>query len=61
MMAGEGANRLLAGRLSHHRPDGENRRVPDYRMLWNWTALMRFAPFPTINSVLSNAGELRVH
>jgi hypothetical protein len=28
-------------------------------MLWNWTALMRFATFPTINSVLSNAGELR--
>jgi hypothetical protein len=28
-------------------------------MLWNWTALMRFASFPTINSVLSNAGELR--
>jgi hypothetical protein len=33
--------------------------VPDERMLWNWTALMPFAHFPTINSVLSNAVELR--
>jgi hypothetical protein len=33
--------------------------VPDDRMLWKWNALMRFAPFPTINSVLSNAGEFR--
>jgi hypothetical protein len=28
-------------------------------MLWKWTALMRFAPFPTISSLMSNAGELR--
>jgi hypothetical protein len=28
-------------------------------MLWKWIALMRFAPFPTINSVSSNATELR--
>jgi hypothetical protein len=59
LMVGEGANRLRAGRLSRHRPDGESRRVPDDRSLWKGTALMRFAPFPTINSVLSNAAELR--
>jgi hypothetical protein len=34
--------------------------VPDDRMLWKWTAVMRFAHFPTINSVLSNAAELRL-
>jgi hypothetical protein len=28
-------------------------------MLWNWTVLMRFANFPTINSGLSIEGELR--
>jgi hypothetical protein len=28
-------------------------------MLWMWNALMRFAQFPTINSVLSNPGDLR--
>jgi hypothetical protein len=28
-------------------------------MLWKWTDLIRFANFPTINSVISNAGELR--
>jgi hypothetical protein len=28
-------------------------------MLWKGTALMRFAHFPTTNSVLSNAAELR--
>jgi hypothetical protein len=33
--------------------------VPDDRMLWNGTALMRFGRFPTINSVLSNATEPR--
>jgi hypothetical protein len=58
LMAGEGLNRLRAGRLSRHRPDGKCRRVPDDRMLRKWTALMLFAPFPT-NSVLSNAGEFR--
>jgi hypothetical protein len=56
----EGANRLRAGRLSRHRPDGESRRLPDDRMLWKWTNLMRFAHFPTINSVFSNAAELRL-
>jgi hypothetical protein len=50
----------MAGRLSRHRPDGECRRVPDYRMLLKGTALMRYAQFPTINSVLSNAPELRL-
>jgi hypothetical protein len=30
-------------------------------MLWMWTALMRFAHFPAISSVLSNAPELRLH
>jgi hypothetical protein len=58
-MFGEGASRLRVGRLSRHRPDGEKRRVPDDRMLWKGTALMRFAPFLNINSVLSNAAELR--
>jgi hypothetical protein len=28
-------------------------------MLWKWTALMGFAHFPIINSVPSNAAELR--
>jgi hypothetical protein len=28
-------------------------------MLWKWTALMFFAPFPTINSDLSNAAVPR--
>jgi hypothetical protein len=59
LMVGEGANRLWAGSLSRHRPDGEFRRVPDNRMLWKWNALMRFTHFPTINSVLSNAADLR--
>jgi hypothetical protein len=58
-MVGEGANRLRAGRLYRHRPDGESRRLPDDRMLWKGTTLMRFAPFPTINSVFSNVAELR--
>jgi hypothetical protein len=35
--------------------------VPDDRILLKWNALMRFAPFPTINPVLSNAGDLRRH
>jgi hypothetical protein len=50
----------MAGRLSRHRPDGENRGVPDGRMLWKGNAQMRFASFPTINSVLSNAADLRL-
>jgi hypothetical protein len=33
--------------------------MPDGMMLWKWTALMRFASFPTIYSFLSNAGEVR--
>jgi hypothetical protein len=28
-------------------------------MLWKWTALMQFAHFPTINSLMSNAGDLK--
>jgi hypothetical protein len=59
LMLGEGARRLRLGRLSRHRPDDERRRLPDDRMLWKATATIRFAPFPTINSVLSNAAELR--
>jgi hypothetical protein len=59
LMLREGTNRLRAGRFSRHRPEGEIRRVPDDRMLWKWTAMLRFAPFPTNNSVLSNVGELR--
>jgi hypothetical protein len=58
LMVGERAKRLRAGRLSRQRPDGESRRVLDDRMLWKRTALMRFAHFPTINSVSSNAAEL---
>jgi hypothetical protein len=50
-MEGVGANRLRAGRLSRHLPDGESRLVPDDRMLWKWTAVMRFALCPSINSV----------
>jgi hypothetical protein len=34
--------------------------VPEYRMLWKGTALIRFAHFPTINPVLSNAAQLRL-
>jgi hypothetical protein len=56
LMVGEGANRIRAGSLSRHRPVGESRRVPGDRMLWKWTALMLFAPFPTINSFLYNEG-----
>jgi hypothetical protein len=59
LMVGKGANRLMAGRLSCHRPDGESRRVPDDRMLWTGTAVMRFADFHTINSFLSNTVVLR--
>jgi hypothetical protein len=59
-MVVEGANLLMAGRLSRHWPDGESRRVPEDRMLWNGTALLRFAAFPTTNSVVSNAAELRL-
>jgi hypothetical protein len=57
-MVGERTYRLRAGRLSRHGPDREIRRLPDNRMLWEWNALRRFANFPTINTVLSNAGEL---
>jgi hypothetical protein len=34
--------------------------MPDERMLLKGTALLRFAPFPTIKSILSNAAELRL-
>jgi hypothetical protein len=54
LMVWEKANRFRVGRLSRHRPEGESRRVPDDRMLWKCTALVQFALFPTINSVLSN-------
>jgi hypothetical protein len=60
-MLGEGVNRLREGRLSPHQPAGESRRVPDDRIFWKGNALMRFAHFPTFNSVLSNAAELRLH
>jgi hypothetical protein len=55
----EGTNRLRAVSFSRHWPDGESRRVPDYRMLRVCTALKHFAPYATINSVSSNAAELR--
>jgi hypothetical protein len=58
LMVGEGVNRLRAERLSPHRPDSESHRLPDDRMLWKGAALMRFANFPIINSVLSNASDL---
>jgi hypothetical protein len=61
LMVWEGANRLRPGRYSRHRPDGESRRVPDYRLLWKETALMRCAHFLTINTFISNAAELRRH
>jgi hypothetical protein len=57
----EGTNRLRAGPLLRHRPEGENRRMPDDWMLWKWTALMRFATFPNINSDSSNAAKLSLH
>jgi hypothetical protein len=60
LMVGEGVNRLRAGRLSPHRPNGESRRVTDDRVLWKGKALKRFAPFPTLSSVSSNAAELRL-
>jgi hypothetical protein len=60
LMVGEGASRLRERRLSRHRPAGESRRVPDDRMLWKGTALLRFATYLTINLVSSNAAELRL-
>jgi hypothetical protein len=45
LLVGKRANQLRARRLSHQRPDGESRRLPDDRMLWTGTALMRFANF----------------
>jgi hypothetical protein len=60
LIVGEGVNRLRAGHISPHRPDGECRRVIDDRMLWKCNALLWFAHVPTINSVLSNAAELRL-
>jgi hypothetical protein len=33
--------------------------MPDDGLLWKWTDLKRFAPFPTMNSVHSKAAELR--
>jgi hypothetical protein len=55
LMVGEGANRFMVGRLSRHRPDGESRRIANDRMLWKGTALVQFALFPTIISVMTNA------
>jgi hypothetical protein len=57
----EGVIRKRAGRFSRHRPDGEIRRVPDYRMLWKGSSLILFAHIPIINSIVSNAAELRQH
>jgi hypothetical protein len=59
LMVGEGENRHRARRIPCHRPGSEIRQYLDERMLSKGNALMRFAPFPTINSVLSNAAELR--
>jgi hypothetical protein len=59
LMVLEGLFRLRAGRLSRQRPEGESRLLPNDRMLWKRTSLIRFAHFPTINSVFSNAAELR--
>jgi hypothetical protein len=60
LKVGEGVKRLRAGRLTPHRPVGVSRRVTDDRMLWKGHALMRFAHFPTINSILSNAPDFRL-
>jgi hypothetical protein len=60
LMVGEGVKRLREGSLSPYRPGGESRRLTDYRILWKGTALLLFAPFPTINLVLSNAAKLRL-
>jgi hypothetical protein len=60
LLVGQGANCIRAGRLSRHQQDGKSRRMPGDQMLWKGTALMRFAPFSTINSLLSNAAELRL-
>jgi hypothetical protein len=59
-MVGEGVKQLRTGHLSRHRPDGESRRMPDDRMLYKWIALKRFAQFPTLDSVHSNAADLRL-
>jgi hypothetical protein len=59
LMVEEGVNRHRAGRLSRHHQLGESRRVRDDWIQWKWNALVRFARFPTINPVLSIAGELR--
>jgi hypothetical protein len=59
MIVGDGANCLRVGCLSLHRLLGERRRLPDVRLLWQGTSLLRIAPFPTINPILSNAAELR--
>jgi hypothetical protein len=61
LMVGEGANRISSGRISRHRPDGERRRMHEPRMLWKGNALKRYAHFPTMNSVNSNAAELRLY
>jgi hypothetical protein len=60
-IVGEGVKRHRALRVSRHRPEGESRQVHDDRMLWTKTALMHFAYYTTINSVISNAAELRLH
>jgi hypothetical protein len=60
LIKGEGANRLSAGCLLRHRPDGESRRMPYEWMLWKGNALMRFAPIPAFNSISSNAAEFRL-
>jgi hypothetical protein len=61
MMVGEGETHIRSVGPSRHRPDGESRLVPEYRMLWMGNALIGFAHFPTIYSVLSNAAVLRLH
>jgi hypothetical protein len=59
LVVGEGTNRFRAGRFSRHQPEGESRRMPGDRMLWMWTAQKRFAPYTTLNSVHSNAADIR--
>jgi hypothetical protein len=60
LMVGQGANCIRAGRISRHQQEGKSRSVIDERMLWSRNAVMRFAPIPTINSVLSKAAEPRL-
>jgi hypothetical protein len=59
LMVGKGANRIRADPFHIIRFSGTRRLSPFGRWLETRTALRRFDPSPTINSVSSYAGELR--